>query len=386
MTRMIKLIVVTIVAIALSISALAQQQNTILVADLVTNSAVTGATSTVSTIGQGQHLFQFRFSNAPAQSCVAHAVSLYAEGSFNNSTWTRLRSANSGSISFIYPDADGILQTNLLVFGAFPYVRANVASFDTVKCRITVNYSGTLYPTTNDNNLFVNQNGLLSNVAVAPTTSANVNNLGQLEHKFTVRLKSAPAQVCPGTIGLTYAVLVSDDGNSYYVATSYESSGLEASGSQYVATREVKAQGGYNFVKFAILTMDTVQCRIDVNYVGLGTPISVNPANRTNWIGGEVNVAGTSTIISAVTFRTCIYGMTIYNESAAQTLTISDGAGTVLWQMRGMPAGFSQIWPLTPTSPYFCTGFNGTTAGSLRVGITANTYVSIGVNYQSFTQ
>lgn len=114
-----------------------QQTNTVY-QTLQTAKATTGATGAVRNIGQSQHLATFIFTNAPSQTCSGHNTDIYFEGSNDNTNWTKV----GGSLPFI-----GVsLTRQLTATGAFSYMRVNVVAFDTTNCRLTIQYTGTLYP------------------------------------------------------------------------------------------------------------------------------------------------------------------------------------------------------------------------------------------------
>lgn len=108
--------------------------------NLLSNATATGATSPVRNIGQAAHLAQVIFTNAPAQTCAAGAVDLGWELSFDGVTFTRV----GDQITAIALNTDGQLATNIQAYAAAPYIRIKVRAFDTVKCLLTINYSGTV--------------------------------------------------------------------------------------------------------------------------------------------------------------------------------------------------------------------------------------------------
>ncbi len=105
-----------------------------------TNAVATG-TSTVTNIGQSYHLLTVTATNAPAHVCAVWGANgrIELQGSYDNLTWVRIGQPINA------------LVTNYSIltwgYGAFPYVRVNYISGDTVNCAITVTYTGSLYGT-----------------------------------------------------------------------------------------------------------------------------------------------------------------------------------------------------------------------------------------------
>lgn len=132
--------------VALAGGAAAQTANqTAVYQTLLSSVAGATASSPVRNIGQGQHIAEVAGANAPGKTCIASVADMGFEGSFDGANWRSIGvalagwlPASSGGQDRVYVRGDGV----------FPYVRFNVRSFDTVNCRFSVRYSGSLYPLT----------------------------------------------------------------------------------------------------------------------------------------------------------------------------------------------------------------------------------------------
>lgn len=107
--------------------------------NLFLNQAAAPANSAaVRNIGQAGHTAWVLFSNAPAQTCLAGAADLGWEQSFDGTVWSRF----GDQLAAIAADADGRLAATISAYGAYPRVRIRIRAFDTVKCRVSIFYSG----------------------------------------------------------------------------------------------------------------------------------------------------------------------------------------------------------------------------------------------------
>ena len=142
-----RLITLLFVAVA---TMFGQQQLTIYQQIVQDNKPCVGSTCTgtilplpyasvnVRAIGQANHAVSLTLTNAPAHVCVGGVVSMGLEYSFDNSMFTRF----GDQIGAININADSQYTTVANAYGAFPYIRLKVRSFDTTNCILTAAYSG----------------------------------------------------------------------------------------------------------------------------------------------------------------------------------------------------------------------------------------------------
>ena len=128
-----------------------QGSNTILLNVFRTPSNPTGQISTypqastaIQNIGQGSHLIQVIETNATGQTCNTSDGNILVrlEASLDNTLWTPVGTP----ITLAIADVFGHITGSTIAFGAFPFLRVNVLSFSNISCVLTVEYSGTLYP------------------------------------------------------------------------------------------------------------------------------------------------------------------------------------------------------------------------------------------------
>lgn len=118
----------------------AQNDLTTYQALFLTQSTAPANSNAVRNIGQAAHTAYILFTNAPAQVCPAGAADLGWEHSFDGSVWTRFGT----QLAAIALNADGQLATTINAYGAYPRVRMRIRSFDTVQCRVSIWYSGSV--------------------------------------------------------------------------------------------------------------------------------------------------------------------------------------------------------------------------------------------------
>lgn len=227
-------LLIAIVIIALPINA---QRSDTIYQTILSSSAALGPTITVNNIGQGEHTVWFRLSNAPALVCNPQVVNIFIEGSFDNVNFFRLQGSAGDNLAYIGLDGSGVLEQFLSVVGAVPYIRANINSFDNVNCRITVNYSGTLFPYTSDLTVppWVQR----------PNGYVPFNNFGGI---------ATPAATGVDTVVLTFTVPTGQDGVILGIITQY-SAGTLIQGSGDL-TWKIKQNGvamtGYDSITFTL--------------------------------------------------------------------------------------------------------------------------------------
>lgn len=117
-------------------NCIAQRSDTIY-QQLVSNGSVTGVTANVNNIGQTGHQAFVLFSNASGQTCSNSAFTGQLEYSYNTTSFTSFGSP-------IVATAASYVSLGFVANGAYPFVRFNVAGFDTTHCRISVWYTGTI--------------------------------------------------------------------------------------------------------------------------------------------------------------------------------------------------------------------------------------------------
>jgi hypothetical protein len=127
-----------LVALLLVTSAWGQRSDTVYDTALSGVGAL-GPSRVLYNIGQNAHLLYTIFTNAPTQVCATPAADVGLEGSFDGVIYTRIV-----SITNVEADPLGNLVGSIVGSGAFPYLRANARAFDTVHCRLTAYYSGSL--------------------------------------------------------------------------------------------------------------------------------------------------------------------------------------------------------------------------------------------------
>lgn len=131
--------------------------------------AAPAVSPSVRNIGQAGHTAFILFTNKPAQTCVAGAADIGWERSYDGSTWSRF----GDELVAIAADSDGQLATSINAYGAYPRVRMKIRSFDTVKCRVSIWYSGSVAGQANIT---------LTAGAVTITNAPNVRELAQLAY------------------------------------------------------------------------------------------------------------------------------------------------------------------------------------------------------------
>jgi hypothetical protein len=97
----------------------------------------------------------------------------------------------------------------------------------------------------------------------ATGATANVTNIGQTGHTAFIRLSNAPAQSC-GSPAWNGELEFSYD-NSLWIGFGAP---LTAQTTNSITSQIYYGGGAFPFVRFNILAMDTVHCRVDVYYTG----------------------------------------------------------------------------------------------------------------------
>ncbi len=121
--------------------AFAQREDTVY-QTIFTDVTATTQSSPVRNIGQSQHDTIVVFEDQPALTCAAGAITaFYQVAPTNTGPWVKIGVAQAQSIT------DGTnITARVRAEGAQPFVRLNLAAFDTTNCQATAYYAGTLFP------------------------------------------------------------------------------------------------------------------------------------------------------------------------------------------------------------------------------------------------
>lgn len=178
--------------------------------------------------------------------------------------------------------------------------------------------------------------------------SATIQNSGQSVHFFAVSSMDKTGQTCAGYFG---AQMNGSYGNGIWFALPQVKLGATGAGFQTESntnnTRLYQAIGRFPQLRVVMIAYDISKCVYDGYYSSAVTGAPVSPLGTQGYaplqISGLIQkaAAGDQTLFlvnSGSGFSFTVYGMTICNTTAGQTVQIKVGA-TVLWELPNMSAG-----------------------------------------------
>lgn len=215
--------------------------------------------------------------------------------------------------------------------------------------------------------------------APAIVPAGGVNNIGQYYHQFTVYLRNAPSKVCAVASPITAAPLFANDqagANFFYPSYVGTATGGAGLGPTYSASKEYRFIGAYPYIKFQVLSFDTVNCVADVVYTGTISGQGLLGLYGATYKFFNTSTGGDNVVLTGANTNINIKSLQLYNVTAGQTVILKDSTGVVIFKWTSLPAGASIVWS------YVDLGQAGTTFGSnLVLNLSAATEVSIGFTY-----
>lgn len=207
---------------------------------------------------------------------------------------------------------------------------------------------------------------LVTNATINGVTPV-VRNIGQGQHRATVRMASTPLNVCDTTTN-DFVWQVSYDGINFSVAGHPTTAGAFGNLITANPTFTMKLDGAYPYVRISY-TFDTVTCTVaSMDYSGTLYPASDDTtiAQSTPLVGLvpiPINIAASTTLFAgtSASYRVCVYSMTLIPD-APVTVTIStpaagDASGPMDIGVNGTVLG-ALVLPGSST-PHFCTPGRG---------------------------
>jgi hypothetical protein len=161
--------------------------------------------------------------------------------------------------------------------------------------------------------------------------TAEINNIGQSQHRAIVTLTNAPSQTCSANSNIDMVFMASFDANTWFeIGTPLTAMTRDGRGN-LIAT--VEADGAFPHLRFTVYIFDTVHCLLRVDYSGTLYPnpasAAVAPYYNTRGLqrvafAQAITAGNSATIVvntSPATRRLTIYGMYVAVDSST-TLSI----------------------------------------------------------------
>jgi hypothetical protein len=117
-------------------------------------------------------------------------------------------------------------------------------------------------------------------IAIAPTTSGLVRNIGQSSHLVTVILTDAPSLTCTSPSNVDLGMEYSYDGVTYIRAAGQIT--RVTANEDGILTNQQNVAGAYPWIRVNVRDFDTTNCRLTVNYSGAIAAFNVNNVAVTN--------------------------------------------------------------------------------------------------------